>query len=271
MAPPPPPSPPYKPTRSRELRIQDDEYKEASAPADLIPVQYSGDSLLDMGRVVRITPFKRNVLVTTHRAQIADFEEIKWILQHGGTDVWYQKPKRSWLRQQETLETSGPDIEELQSLENARPVSLETPRIWASSALVTPTDDDLFDCTAGHTIDDAFSGACPICTDEKSEALDGTPLIYHVVLSTCQASEPFIHGAHFNGRQIYRLIRCGSRDAAAAEAFYASGVNGWSVVFSCVMRADDELEGSEGKIKRVDELWMLGEDEEDDDCTRVFF
>jgi hypothetical protein len=227
--------------------------------------------MLDIGRVFRISPFKRNVLTTFHRAHIADFEEVKWILQHGATDIWYQKPKRSWLRHQETLEASGCDTEELEALEDARPVSLETPRIWASSALVTPSDDDIFDCAADHTVNDSFSGACPACTDEKSEALDGTPLVYYIVLSSCQASEPFVHGAHFNGRQIYKLIRCGSRDAAAAEAFYAAGVNGWSVAFSCVLRADDELEGGEGKIKRVDELWMLGEDEEEDDCTRVFF
>ncbi|OAG04002.1 uncharacterized protein CC84DRAFT_1177917 [Paraphaeosphaeria sporulosa] len=268
---PPPPSPPYKPTRSRGLRFLDDDYSHVSTPADLIPIQYSGESNLDTGRVVRIMPFNRNVLTIFHRAHITDFEEVKWILQHGTTDVWYEKPKRSWLRQQESFEASGCDTDELEALENARPVSLETPRIWASAALVTPSDDDIFDCTAGHTLDDAFSGACPTCTDEKSEALDGTPLVYYVVLSTCQASEPFIHGAHFNGRQIHKLFRCGGREAAVAEAFYASGVNGWSVAFSCVMRADDELEGGEGKIKRVDELWMLGEDEEDDDCTRVFF
>lgn len=221
--------------------------------------------------MIRISPFKRNVLTTFHRAHIADFEEMKWILQHGTTEVWYQKPTRSWLRHQETLEASGRDPEELLPLANARPVSLETPRVWVSSPFVSPTDDDIYDCTAGHNVDDAFSGACPTCTDEKCEALDATPLVYYVVLATCQASEPFIHGAHFNGRQIYKLIRCGSRESAAAEAFYAAGVNGWSVVFSCVMRADDALEGAEGKIKRVDELWMLGEDEEDDDCTRVFF
>lgn len=253
------------------MRRFDDDYEDVSTPADLIPVRYSGESNFETGRVVRIAPFRRNVLVGFHRAHIADFEELKWILHYGTTEIWYEKPKRSWLRQQETLEASGRDTDELDGLENARPVSLETPRVWASSALVTPIDDDIYDCTAGHAIDDAFSGVCPTCTDEKSEALDGTPLVYYVVLSTCQAGEPFIHGAHFNGKQIYKLIKCGSRDAAVAEAFYASGVNGWSVSFTCVMRADDELEGGEGKIKRVDELWMLGEDEEDDDCTRVFF
>lgn len=270
--PPPPPSPPYKPPGSRNLRIFPKDYTDIFTPSDLIPVRFSGESLLDNSRIVRITHFKRNVLLTFHRAHIADFEEVKWLLTHGSTEVWYQKPSRWWLRRQESLEASGQEMEALAPLENPRPVSLETPRVWASAALVTPTDDDIYDCAAGHTLDEGFSGACPTCTDEKSEALDSTPLVYCLVLATCQASEPFVHGAHFNGRQIFKLIRCGSREAAAAEAFYAAGVNGWSVSFSCVMRGDEDLEGDEGKIKRVEDLWMLGEEgEEEEECARVFF
>ncbi|KAL5371834.1 hypothetical protein DPSP01_013962 [Paraphaeosphaeria sporulosa] len=203
-------------------------------------------------RVVRITPFKHNVLITFHRGHITDFQEVTWIPQHGTTGVWYVKPKRSWLRQQESFEAAGCDTDELEALVNVRPVSLETPRIWASAALVTPSDDDLFACSAGHTAGDASSGACPTCTAEKTATLEGTPLVYYVVLSTCQASEPFIHGAHFNSRQIYKLTRYSSREAAVVEAYYASGVNGWSVAFRCVMQANDEREGGKGNIKRLD-------------------
>lgn len=272
--PPPPPSPPLKPTGCRHHPGDFPEYlEEVRTPSDLIPVRYSGESIIDTGHIVRIAPFRRNVLVSFHRAYIADFEEFEWIFHHCDTEMWYEKPKRSWIRRQEDHALNGRTPEELTALQNARPVSLETPRLWASSALVTPTDDDIYDCTAGHscTLGDTLAGPCSTCTDEKSEALDGTPLVYYVVLSTCQANEPFLHGAHFNGRQIYKLVRCGSREAAAAEAFYAAGVNGWTVSFSCAMRANDVLSPGEERIKKLDELWMLGEEEDEDNCTRVFF
>jgi hypothetical protein len=141
--------------------------------------------------------------------------------------------------------------------------------------LTVPTDDDIFDCNnTGHgVVVDEFTGACARCTDEKSEALDATPLVYCLVLSTCQANDPFLQGAHFNGKQIYKLVKCGSREAAISEAFYACGVNGWSVAFSCVMRADETFEEGEVnvKVKKVDELWMLGEDEEEEDTVRLFY
>ncbi|KAF1980136.1 hypothetical protein BU23DRAFT_594464, partial [Bimuria novae-zelandiae CBS 107.79] len=239
QCPPPPPTPPFHSPSSRILRDFPESYDSISTPADLLPVRYSGESLLDTSRVIRIAPFKRNLLLTFHRAHIADFEELKWLLQHGSTDTWYTTPPRAWLRAQDTADAAG--AADLPSrVEHARPVSLETPRVWASAALVTPTDDDVYDCATGHTLANTgaapFSGACPTCTDEKTEALEATPLTYYVVLATCQASEPFVHGAHFNGTQIYKLVKCGSRDAAAAEAFYAAGVNGWSVVFSCAVR-----------------------------------
>lgn len=153
-----------------------------------------------------------------------------------------------------------------------RPMVTEMPRVWASAALVTPMDDDIYDCAAGHTTEDGLSAACTTCTDEKSEALEATSLVYNMVLATYQAGQPpYVMGNHFNGTKVYKLVRCGSREAAAAEAFYSASVNGWNVVFACVTRADDALEGFEGKIKRVEDLWMLGEDDEEDDYTRVFF
>jgi hypothetical protein len=143
--------------------------------------------------------------------------------------------------------------------------------LWASRALTTPTDDDVYDCTAGHNIDGGYAGTCHQCSEEKSEALDATSLVYCLVLTTFQANNPFIHGSHFNGRQIYKMIKCGSREAATSEAFYATGLNGWSVAFSCVMRLGEDFEERTGKPKPVDDLWVLAEEEEDNDLVRVFY
>jgi hypothetical protein len=222
-------------------------------------------------RVVRLTPFKRNVLVTQYRLRDADFEEHKWLLKLGTTERWYEKPDRTYLKQSKALEGTGCEPAEFLPLHNARPVSLETPRVCASPALTTPIDDDVYECTDGHTIDAGYGGTCHQCSEEKSEALETTSLVYYIVLSTCQASDPFIHGAHFNGKQIYKMIRCGSREAAVAEAFYAAGVNGWTVAFSCITRLDQDFDDTNGKVEKVDKLWMLAEEEKTQGNIRIFF
>lgn len=237
---------------------------EVWTPSAFLPAQYSADSELDSeSRLVRIGPFRRDVFVSQHRAYQADFEMLSWILRYGSTDFWYEKPSRPYLKN-----ITGP--EGLLHIMNARPVSLETPKVWAARALLTPTDDDIFDCSPGH-MDNSTVSACHQCTAEKSDALDNTPLVYYVVFSTCQASEPFIHGAHFNGCQIYKLMKFGSREAAAAEVFYSAGVNGWSTVFSCAMRLDEDFDSRIGKVKRADELWELAEHNDEEDTVRVFF
>ncbi|KAF2035096.1 hypothetical protein EK21DRAFT_54635, partial [Setomelanomma holmii] len=240
-------------------------------PAALVPVNYAGESILETSKLVRLEPFRRNVLVTQHDLQMADLEEYKWLLRNGTTELWYEKPTRSFLKQMRAFEASGLDLPDLSPVFDARPVSLETPKVRASRALTTPTDDDVYDCTAGHTIDGGYAVTCHQCSEQKSEALDKTPLEYRLIMTTCQASNPFIHGAHFNGRQIYKMTRHGSREAAVAEAFYAVGVNGWNVAFSCVTRGREGFEERDGIIERVDELWYLAEVETEQNRVRVFF
>jgi hypothetical protein len=239
----------------------------------LVPLNYSGESVLENSRIVRITPFKRNVLVTQHSLQAADLEEYKWILKHGNTEVWYEKPQRSFFKQMKTLEGCSYELPELLPLFDARPVSLETPKLWASCALTTPTDDDVYDCTAGHAAEGTYTSTCHQCSEEKSEALDATSLVYYLILTTCQASNPFVHGSHFNGRQIYKMIKCGSREAAIAEAFYATGVNGWNIAFSCVTRLGEGFDDRNGNAQKVEELWILAEEDDDEDASsvRVFY
>lgn len=201
---------------------------------------------------------------------MADFEEYRWILKYGSPEQWYERPSKSVLQNLGYSVHSRHPNEQLGVLPNARPVSHENPRVWASSALVTPIDDDMA-CTANHSIKSNYSGACDACRDEKSEALKNTPLVYYLILSTCQASDTFIHGAHFNGKQIYKLIKCGSREAAVAEAFYAAGVNGWNVAFSCVMRLGEGFDERCGHVEKAKALWQLSKKPTDEDVIKVFY
>ncbi|CAG5190075.1 uncharacterized protein ALTATR162_LOCUS12123 [Alternaria atra] len=268
LPPPPPPPPPPTPEPSPGRLVTSFSPPEVETPNQFIKVQYSNDSTSDFAsRVIRIGPFRRNLLMTRHPAHVADYKEFEWLLKHGSSEIWYEKPTKANLRSIRTLE--APD--ELLPLLNARPVSLETPKVWASMAMTTATNDGIFECTAGHVIDDGYAGTCHECTDATSEALENTPLVYCLVFSTYQASDPFIHGAHFNGRPIYKLVKCGSREAAVAEAFYAAGVNDWSLAFSCVTKLGEDFEERPGTAKKVNELWMLAEEEDDVKTIKVFY
>jgi hypothetical protein len=236
-------------------------------PATLIPVNDTGKSVLGTGCVVHVTPCGRNVFVTQSPTHAADIQEYRWLLMLGGSNFWYDKPCTTYLKQWEALENTGCKPEELVPIGDARPVSLQTPRVWASPALTTSLDD----CKAGHQIEKSYRGTYHQCSEGKTGAVERTPLVYCLILTTSQASTPFMHEDHFNGRQIYMMIRCGSRESAVNEAFYAAGVNGWNVAFSCVMRFDENHEGRTGIIRKVEELGMLAKEEENGPTIRLFY
>ncbi|UPX20745.1 uncharacterized protein EKO05_0010967 [Ascochyta rabiei] len=246
-----------------------------SSGETFIAANYSGEGVSDPSRMVRIQPSRRNVFMTSHHAQAADFNEFEWLLRYATTDLWYEKPTKSSLKRMRTVEESGGEADELAS-SNPKPTEAQTPKVWASVALTTPTDDDIHECTVGHTADvigAPYVRTCQQCTDEKSEALDATDLVYCLVFTSYQIHDPFAPGgSSTGGRQIYKMVKCGSREAAVAEIFHATGLNGWSLVFSCVMRVNEDVEKRGRKFKRVEDLWMLADEAEDDkESVRVFY
>jgi len=125
------------------------------------------------------------------------------------------------------------EVDDLLPANSPRPVTLETPR---------PTNDGAYDCTLEHLVEGGYAEICWQCTEDSADALDACGLLYYLVLSTSQANDPFIYGCHFNEKAVYKWIRCGSKEVAAAEAFYTSGVDGWNIAFSCVMREGETFE-----------------------------
>ncbi|KAF2250696.1 hypothetical protein BU26DRAFT_268784 [Trematosphaeria pertusa] len=58
----------------------------------------------------------------------------------------------------------------LPTLENSQPISLETPKIWASAALTTPVDDDIYDCSCCDgfsALDEAASAIADLKREER--------------------------------------------------------------------------------------------------------
>ncbi|GAB1213230.1 hypothetical protein ATERTT37_002379 [Aspergillus terreus] len=120
----------------------------------------------------------------------------------------------------------------------------------------------------------ATSAALQACLPDAS---DHPPLIY---LSVQQAlmgrpRERYRYGRDLSpmpemaavgavsGQPIYRVVRTGSRDAAAAEAFYHAGANRWSTVFTCVIK--DVADGP--AYSRWDSYERVGSLEELVECT----
>ena len=212
--------------------------------------------------------------MTSHRAQVADFKEFEWLFKYGTTELWYEKPSKSLLKRMKAAEESGCEPDELAS-RHSRSAEIQTPKVWASAALTTPTDGDINKCMTDHITNVArapYVRICRQCTDEKSEALRATDLVYCLVFNTSQAYDMFVPGASATGgRQIYKMVKCSSREIAVAEIFHTTGLNGWNVAFSCVMRASEDNERG-GRFRRVEDFWMLANDHDDDgDSVRVFY
>jgi hypothetical protein len=235
--------------------------------------EYDSDDDSDDERDVRILPAGRNVFKTSHGASAIDFEQVKWLLRYGTTELWYEKPSNAVLKRMRRAEADGNEADELAS-SAARPAELQMPKVWASAALTTPTNKKMHVCAAAHKHDsneDSLVMTCRRCTDKKANALQATELAYCLVFSTTQIPE-FMPPNPTAGKQMYKLIKCGSREAAVAEVFHVVGLNGWNLVFSCVMRASDDIEEQSGKFKRVGDLWMLaGADHDGEDGVRVFY
>lgn len=171
-------------------------------------------------------------------------------------------------------EADGHEADELAS-SVIKPAEIQVPKVWVSAALTTPTDKKIHVCAAAHKHDldeDSLVMTCRRCTDKKANALQATELAYCLVFNSTQAAEymPMTHTT--SAKQVYKLVKCGSREAAVAEVFHAVGRNGWNLVFSCVMRASDDVEERGAKFKRVSDLWMLaGADHDDEEGVRVFY
>ncbi|KAF2271477.1 uncharacterized protein EI97DRAFT_267175 [Westerdykella ornata] len=237
----PPPPPPISPRR-------------VYSPDVFIPstISYFPNSTSDF---LHLEPFKRTVLSLVHDAAPADLDNYRWILQHGSPDAWYARPCKA----AETALLSGSSIMESCDIGSAPVQCCQIPRVWASAALTTPDRDE-------ESCDSCDSCGCS--NSLRRPCL--SPLVYNIVVSTFAVPA---EGSSYNsyGRQVYRLFKCGSRDAAVAEVFYTAGMLGWNVVFSCVMRKGETFDEQSGPIDRVHKLRSLIEEGRDGEKVRVFY
>jgi hypothetical protein len=137
-----------------------------------------------------------------------------------------------------------------------------------SAALTAPADEDVVSiCTAGHRHRQSGTRICHPATMIKLDAKDDYPLSYNLVYTTNHTRKPYDP----TGEAMYIMTKCGSREAALAHVYYTVGNNGWSLVFSCVTRRGEGFGERSGKIKMVNELRGLMNEDEDTESIRVFY
>lgn len=203
-----------------------------------------------------------------HQAYAADYQEYEWLFRHADTGIWYEKPSKSSSSKHHPKRDDEPfstPQDKVLAVPNAKPLSLELPKVWASAALTTLLDD------VSRGTDAASSSGSQYQSTSLAQS-DSMPLVYCLVISTFDADHTFPPQVHYKGRHIYKLIKCGSREAAVLEAFYAAGVHGWNVLFTCVMRLGEEFEDKAGKAMKVRLAQLArGESEGEKEGVSLFY
>jgi hypothetical protein len=248
-------------------------HNRATCCDELLPTCYA-DEIPPSDRIIKLSPFNKKVYATYHHAAPYDFSHYSLMMRIGKPYEWYKWPSSTSIQQLnaylvlgETCST-GSIMESIISPlctddgDTFVPYSQPTPRVWAPVALTAPSDEDMEDCT--HGVEDRPCD-CLERNSKISDALERTPLVYYVVMSTW-------HIQQYGNRNrittpIFKTVRCGSRDAAAAEIFYAAGAHGWSTVFAAVGRESeiDLFEKGVAKVERVTGLWGLAELDKDEE------
>ncbi|KAL2864314.1 uncharacterized protein BJX67DRAFT_383789 [Aspergillus lucknowensis] len=201
---------------------------------DLFPaIESTGDptpALQD--RFVILDPFNREAYIATHPASPFDFSYWLPLLSQGSPDTWYSiSTPEATISASVSRVLSAPPRPSFRPLSDPRPVGLKVPRLSASTPL-RPS-------TLTHVKADAGTTQQPRAT-----------LIYLSIQQSITGYDtsrngrwvspgrdrlPDLAGRSATGQNIYRVVRTGSREEAAAQAFYHAGGNRWSTIFTCVV------------------------------------
>lgn len=264
------------------------------APANAARTQYYADD-----KVVYLPTFQRRAYVTSHSASSQEFWRYFELIKHAAEGKWYTLPDDETLAMMNGLERAGlPVGRHLPVVSDPQPIKSDIPWVHGTSALqypqtiksvpckdsaahfgrgnqcrTTPTMEAETDDLSPHhgACDEDGLLQCRKCARSKQKMLKHTELVYvSIVHSTQGAGNPPRMPMSFGdkikpeGTDIYKIHKLGGRDAAATQAFYDAGANGWSTVFACAFRADVDwsLAAADG-VERVDHLWQLGDDREE--------
>ncbi|KAL4962224.1 uncharacterized protein BDV14DRAFT_110902 [Aspergillus stella-maris] len=219
------------------------------------------DAVETRDRYILLTPFMRETYITSHPASKYDFSTWLPLLALGVPETWYAFGVSEQPIQLSTKQPLlAPQNVSLLPQKEAGPVGLRVPRIVAGAALLPPpptpipVNKDPFD-----------DNDTPVKNEDGSKPR--RDLVYLSIQSTISGTGthrldrysysspdrnglPDLAGSSITGQNIYRVVRAGSREEAAAQAFYVAGGNKWSTLFTCAVI--DEGRGS-GRVVVCDE------------------
>lgn len=230
---------------------------------DLILSSESGEVFED-DVVVSLAPFRhRRVYVSFHDATSVDLKQYLVLLKYAQPDQWYKLPDSTTLTtiadmadaahlkgrpldRQKIHEALSTPNKDLPARNNNNSLDQGT-RINAGRALRI-ADDIEPDCNCRqrvqpsterrHQIYNSVQYPCADCKDgQKLPRAENTEMMYLSVVQTYQ--ENYNCGI---GCPIYKVVRTGSRRAAAAQAFFDAGAHGWSTVFVCALPVRSSIE-----------------------------
>lgn len=232
--------------------------------SDLLPCFEDGESF-EEDLLAVIEPYDRKVYVSYHDFTSVDFNQYLFLLQYAQPDHWYFLPSPETASAVREISSHNQIISDLVAqkiakimapLHHANPQTCKFPRINTGRALRT-RDDMSPGCKCEQRLEP--SPVEPVaCSSTRCEAKLGGS---HYPCSSCVSSarlprseitqlvylsvvQSFQSGAGFDpdaGRPIYKVVKTGSRQAAAAQAFFDAGASGWSTVFACAMPASVSL------------------------------
>ncbi|KAL2823494.1 hypothetical protein BDW59DRAFT_148684 [Aspergillus cavernicola] len=190
----------------------------------------------DQDTCVLLAPFNREAYITTHPASPFDFTYWLPLLSLGTPETWY-----AFSTPEATISTSlyqhlvAPPAATLRPQLDPRPVGLRFPRISASPALQPSRDPIIIPATI-KTESGIIEQPVSLIYLSIQQSISG-----HSTqrggrwVSPDRSGLPDVAGRSITGQNIYRVVRTGSREEAASQAFYNAGGNRWSTVFTCVV------------------------------------
>ena len=210
-----------------------------------------------MNREVKIGPISRHACIFRHVAHVGDFREIEWLLRHGTTEIWYEKPENHLIEKMNLPPASGVEPERLSKMSDPAPWGIEIPKVWLSNAIDMPPNATFVDKGPKSYYTDSFP------TDRE----DGL-LCYNLVYTTVHNPARTFSAT---GPSIFTMVKCSSQESALAHIYYAVGQNGWNLAFSCITRCGEGFGERCGKIKKVQRIQNLKCEDVDTDSIRVFY
>jgi len=144
------------------------------------------------------------------------------------------------------LEEAGCEITSLVPADRVTPAALDFPILAVTAALTSGLEDEIGECDVDPDTSECDMRAHRTLPPHKSLTSAKNELAYYSIVSTFEDKIDPYGGSPLmvqlsRDTTIFKVMKMGSREAAASQAFWNAGAKGWSTVFTCAVKEDAEL------------------------------